>query len=55
MFYKIKCLQNPLRKGFAGKIFFLNELAPVYGRGLFVFDLYIQYSGLSVTKMPLGC
>jgi hypothetical protein len=54
MAYKITCLQNPLGKGFAGKIVFLNELAPAFGRGLLVFDLYIQYSGLSLTKMPLG-
>jgi hypothetical protein len=42
-----------------GKIFFLNELAPegVYIPlgALLVFDLYIQYSGWRVTKMPRGC
>jgi hypothetical protein len=35
-------------------MFFLNELAPEDVRGLLVFDLYIQYSGLSGTKFQTG-
>src|ERR1700678_1648203 len=37
------------------KFVFLNELAPAGGRGLLVFDLYIQYSGWSGTHTPTLC
>ena len=48
-------LQNLHNKRVAAKIFFLKKLAPEGGPGLVCFDLYIQYSGLKLTKMPCGC
>jgi hypothetical protein len=45
-------LQNSHNKWVKAKIFFLNELDPEGVRGLLVFDLYIQYSGLSGTNTP---
>jgi hypothetical protein len=41
--------------GLRPKILHLKELAPAGGRGLIVFDLYIQYSGWSGTNVPTGC
>ena len=52
---RYRALQNRHNKGVTAKIVFLNELAPEGVRGLLVFDLYIQYSGLGRTKMPRGC
>ncbi len=46
-------LQNRHNKVVAGKIAYINELAPACGRGCFFFDLYLYYIGLDVTKMPL--
>jgi hypothetical protein len=33
------------------KILLINKLAPEGVRGLLVFDLYIQYSGLDITNL----
>ena len=52
-----ECLQNLHNRGVAAKLFQTNELAPEAVPAclfLFVFDLYIQYSGLRVTNMPCG-
>jgi hypothetical protein len=50
-------LQNIHNKWVTAKILVINKLAPegvCFLRGLLVFDLYIQYSGLDITKMPRG-
>jgi hypothetical protein len=44
-------LQNIHSKWVAAKILVINGLAPESVRGFLGFDLYIQYSGLSPTKM----
>jgi hypothetical protein len=55
LFAGCQCLQKCHNKGVTSKYVQTNELAPAGGRGLLVFDLYIQYSGLSGTNTPSLC
>jgi hypothetical protein len=48
-------LQNIDSRRVAPKTLLINDLAPEDIRGCFVFDLYIDYSGLELTNMPCAC